>query len=142
MTHVFAIVGARDAESSRENSWPAQTRRRVVGPIEIIHEAGSAQKNGARGTRWSGHDIHAPMNPVTEIDVDEAGRTKHDLSARRRTSKGVRRRIVRSAVRLRFDNAGMELVIAVSHNHDASHEFVRDNLRRSSEEVAGEAFAH
>jgi hypothetical protein len=30
----------------------------------------------------------------------------------------------------------------VSHNHDASHEFVRDNLRRSSEEVAGEAFAH
>jgi hypothetical protein len=141
-THVLPVVRAGHAEGPRQDSRATEARRRIVVGPGTIHEVSSAQEDRARETRLSRHDVHAPVNAVAPIDVHVSRGAKHDLGARCSASIGVRRRIVGSVVGFGFVDAGVEFMLGMFHDHDASNEFVCDNLRGASEEVPREAIAH
>jgi hypothetical protein len=63
-----------------------------------------------------GDRIQKVVHPVSEVNIGEAGRTVHDLSARGEAAMGVARRIVFSYVRFDLDDAaGQDVGVEVAH---------------------------
>ena len=113
----------------------SQRHRRVAVAVTAGNDQfRTAQQDGAGGTGRLGHDVHAPVHPVDQIDVEEARGPEHDRTAFGRSAKGVRRGIVAAPVRLGLDDERTTFVVAVVHDEPRSHEVVGDVIGWSFEE--------
>ena len=59
----------------------AKQARSVGFACEIFHRFKRAQQNGGRVAFAFGHDIHAMMDAINQINIGKAGRAEHGFGA-------------------------------------------------------------
>lgn len=102
---VVTLVDAhRLGEASRTRGQQAvgdvaSPRSHQIHPLQRL--AGT-QQNGFGNPFSIADDVHAPMHPVGEIDVEPSGRTEHRAGSRGHPSIAMRTGIERAAISLRF----------------------------------------
>jgi len=64
------------------NVHPFAKQPRALGPaIDIFHRFDGPQQYGGRVPFMLGHDVHAVVHAVNQIDVRMSGRTEHDFGS-------------------------------------------------------------
>ena len=87
VTRSTPFVAAVDAERGGQAGGPrassasarARVRRRPRAASSALHDLAGTQQHRRRRARRAADDVGAPVHPVGEVDVEEAGGPEHDL---------------------------------------------------------------
>ena len=111
----------RSISMARQSSPGPQVR-----PSMIFHRFNRAQQNGGRVALAFGHDVHAMMHAVDDINVGVAGRAEHDLGAFSQAFRRMRGEVVFAEIGFDFDDFADALDAAGMVNEPFSEQFLRD----------------
>jgi len=83
----------------------AQKPRSPARLSHILHRCQSSQQYRMGLARGGCHDIEAIPHAVDQVHISVPGRAEHDVGARRVAARGMRRQVLRAAVRFSLDDA-------------------------------------
>ena len=99
------VIAERRAQLARAGERAARARLDDDAVGEPDDRRRRANQDRARDAVGLGHEVHAVVHAVDQIDVQEARRTEHDRGARRGPATRVRRGVALAEIRLHLDDA-------------------------------------
>ena len=115
---------------SSVNLHRAAKQARAAGPaFDIFHRLNGAQQNCRRMAFAFGHDVHAVIHSVDEINIGVTRRAEHDFGSLRPSLGRMCGQIVRAEISFDFNDSADTFHAVQLADKMFSEQFVRDENR-------------